>query len=82
MSDSAKILIPLEELIDKEKETERLEGEKKRLTGEIERLTKKLSNPGFTEKAPEKVVASEREKKAKYEQMKEQVETQLKNFKK
>ena len=77
VSESAKILIPLDELIDKEKEIERLTGEKKKLEGEIKRLTGKLSNPGFTEKAPKNVVDQEREKLVKYQQMMEVVEKSL-----
>ena len=65
----AEIFIPLDELVDKEKELARLTDEKKRLEGEIKRVEGKLSNPGFVAKAPEKVVAEEREKGEKYKEM-------------
>ena len=65
----AEIFIPLDELVDKEKELARLNDEKKRLEGEIKRVEGKLSNPGFVAKAPEKVVAEEREKGEKYKEM-------------
>ena len=65
----AEIFIPLDELVDKEKELARLNDEKKRLEGEIKRVEGKLNNPGFVAKAPEKVVAEEREKGKKYKEM-------------
>ncbi len=66
VTDSATIYIPLAEMIDLAKELERLNKEFARITGEIERLDKKLSNPGFTGKAPANVVEAERAKLAQY----------------
>ena len=66
VTDSATIYIPLAEMIDLAKELERLNKEFARVTGEIERLDKKLSNPGFTGKAPANVVEAERAKLAQY----------------
>lgn len=65
----AEILLPVDELVDKEKELDRLSKEKKRLEGEIKRAEGKLSNKGFTEKAPAKVVEEERKKAEKYSEM-------------
>ncbi len=62
VTESASVFIPLFELLDVEKEKERLAGEKKKVLAEIERIDKKLSNEQFVSKAPEKVVAAEREK--------------------
>ena len=56
-------------LEDKEKELDRLGKEKKRLESEIKRAEGKLSNKGFTEKAPAKVVEEERKKAEKYSEM-------------
>ena len=48
---------------------EALQEEKKKLEGEVARVTGKLSNEGFVSKAPEKVIAAEKEKKVMYEDM-------------
>ena len=64
----AAVYLPLAGLIDVEKETARLTKERDNLEKEIKRLTGKLSNAGFTSKAPAAVVAAEREKLAGYEE--------------
>ena len=69
----AEILLPLDELVDKEKEIERLTKEKAKLEGEIKRVEGKLSNKGFTDKAPASVVEEERQKGEKYKAMLEKV---------
>ena len=60
--EGASIYLPMEELVDKKKEIERLEKEKASLISEIKRVEGKLSNKGFTDKAPAAVVAAEAEK--------------------
>jgi len=57
-----KLLIPLSGLIDKDAELERLGKNIAKLKQEVERIEKKLSNPGFVDKAPEAVVQKERTK--------------------
>jgi valyl-tRNA synthetase len=57
-----KLLIPLAGQIDKKAELERLARELARKQDELDRCEKKLSNPGFTGKAPDEVVAKERER--------------------
>ena len=79
---NANIYIPFAELVDIDKEIERLEKEAQRLDKELARVNGMLSNENFVSKAPEAKINEEKAKKEKYEQMKEQVETQLKNFKK
>lgn len=76
------IYLPLEELVDIEKEIERLEKEKEKLEGEIKRVNGKLSNEGFVKKAPEKVVEEERQKKVKYEDMMAKVLERLESLQK
>ncbi len=65
----AEILLPVDELVDKEKELARLGKEQRRLESEIKRARGKLNNKGFTEKAPAKVVEEERKKLDKYSDM-------------
>ncbi len=77
ITDSATIYLPLSDIIDFEKERARLANEKKRLIGEIERIEKKLSNDGFTAKAPAAVVEGERQKMAKYREMLDGVEAAI-----
>ena len=76
--DQMQLLIPMAGLIDKEAELKRLNKEIDRLNGEVNRLTSKLSNPGFTDKAPAKVVESEQQKlddaKTALRQLKKQLE--------
>ena len=69
----AEVLLPLDELVDKEKELVRLNKEKDRLEGEIKRVESKLNNKGFTDKAPAAVVEEERKKGEKYKAMLETV---------
>ena len=76
--EGAELFLPMSELVDKDKELERLNKEKKDLEGEIKRVESKLSNPGFTAKAPEKVVNEEREKGEKYKAMLETVLASIK----
>ena len=69
--------IPLDELVDKEKEIDRLTKEKERIEGEIKRASGMLSNPNFVNKAPEAKVNAEKEKLEKYKGMLETIEKQL-----
>ena len=69
--------LPLEDLVDFEKEKERLQKEKKKLEQELARSRGMLSNEKFLNKAPEAKVQEEKEKLAKYEQMMAQVEERL-----
>ena len=62
VTDSATVYIPLNQLVDMAAEKERLEGELKKMDSEIARAEGKLNNQGFVAKAPEAVVAAEREK--------------------
>lgn len=65
----AEIFIPLLDLVDREKELERLNKEKAKLLGEIDRVEKKLTNEKFVSKAPQAVVDEEKAKGEKYKEM-------------
>ncbi len=68
VTDSAKIYIPMGELVDFEAERKRLEKELAAAQDKLDFINKKLSNPGFVNKAPEKVVNQNREDAAKLEE--------------
>ena len=80
VTDSASVFIPLFELLDIEKEKERLAGEKKKVLLEIDRIEKKLSNEMFVSKAPAKVVEAEREKLKGYQSTLENIEETVKTL--
>ena len=62
----AEILMPLKGLIKLEDELARLEGEQAKLEKEVARIDGKLSNEKFVSRAPEHVVAEERNKRQGY----------------
>ena len=68
ITDDAKIYIPLGELVDFEAERKRLEKEMAAAQDKLDFINKKLNNPGFVNKAPEKVVQQNREDAAKLEE--------------
>ena len=82
MIPNAFIYMPFAELVDIEKEIERLTKEKERLEKEIARVNNMLGNPNFVNKAPEKKINEEKEKQTKYMQMMTQVEERLVHLKK
>ena len=79
---NATLYIPFAELVDIDKEIERLTKEKERLEGEIRRSNGMLSNEKFISKAPEAKVNEEKEKLAKYESMLSGVNERLAHLKK
>jgi valyl-tRNA synthetase len=62
--EGAELLIPMAGLIDKDAELARLDKEMAKLDGEIASIEGKLSNEGFVARAPEAVVAKERDRLA------------------
>ncbi len=73
----ANAYMPMGELIDFEKERARLEKEKGKVQKDLDFINKKLGNPGFLAKAPEAVVAQEREKVAKLEELMAKLDASL-----
>jgi valyl-tRNA synthetase len=81
VSMGAEIYMPLLELVDAEKELERLNKEKEKLEKEIARVEGKLNNEKFTAKAPQAVVDEERAKGEKYKEMYKSILDSIENLK-
>ena len=77
---AAQVFMPLAELVDLEKEKARVEKELKKNSAELDKLNTKLNNPGFVNKAPEHVVAAERERAVKLTELVAKLEEQLKGM--
>jgi len=73
----AEIYLPLEGLIDFDKEIKRLEKELEKWNKEVERVQKKLANEGFVNKAPQAVVDEEKRKEQDYLDKQAKVKTRL-----
>ena len=77
----ATVYMPLTELIDIDKELERLTAELSKIESEIERVSGKLANENFVNKAPARLIDAEREKFAKFTALKEETLSQLERIK-
>ena len=77
----AEILMPLKGLIKLEDELARLEGEQAKLEKEVARIDGKLSNDKFVSRAPEHVVAEERNKRQGYLSQLETVKERIQQVK-
>ena len=77
----AALYMPFAELVDIEKEIERLTKEQGKLQGEIKRAQGMLNNPKFVEKAPAAKIEEEKGKLEKYTQMLVQVKERLNQLK-
>ncbi|MDG2948511.1 valine--tRNA ligase [Bisgaard Taxon 10/6] len=64
---NAELLVPMAGFINKETELARLNKEIEKLVGEVKRIESKLGNEAFVAKAPEAVIAKEREKMQDYQ---------------
>jgi valyl-tRNA synthetase len=82
VTSDAKLYMPMEQLIDFEKELARIAKDKERVQREIASAEQKLSNEAFTSRAPEKVVNEQREKLAKSQALLHQLEDSEKRLKK
>ncbi|NLZ83661.1 MAG: valine--tRNA ligase, partial [Clostridiales bacterium] len=76
------IYIPFADLVDIDKEIERLNKEKERLTGELKRVNVMLANENFVKKAPESKIEEEKAKLANYNDMMKQVSERLEQLSK
>ncbi len=79
---NATVYMPFSDLVDIDKEIERLKNEEKKLEGELKRVNGMLSNEKFISKAPEAKINEEKEKLSKYTTMMEQVKERLKTLQK
>ena len=77
----AVVYMPLEDLVDMEKEKERLLKEEERLKKELARSHGMLNNERFVSKAPAAKIQEEKDKLAKYEQMMATVQERLAQMK-
>ena len=75
------IYIPFDELVDIDKEIERLEKELLTYKNEIKRVEKMLSNEGFVAKAPASKIEEEKAKKVKYEELLIKTEERISSLK-
>ncbi len=80
ISTIAEVYIPMNELIDKEKEIARLKHELETVESEIARAKGKLNNEGFVKKAPQALIEAERGKLAKYEEQKAALQKSIDNL--
>ena len=65
--DDQTIFLPLAGIIDVDKEKARLSKEQDKIVGEIDKIDKKLGNESFVARAPEEVVAEQKERRADFE---------------
>ena len=80
ITDSAKVYMPLSQLVDRDKEIARLTKEKQTCEKDISFLEGKLNNPGFVSKAPEKVVNDQKAKLEKAKELLSKIESSLAAF--
>ncbi|MDD6085745.1 MAG: valine--tRNA ligase [Oscillospiraceae bacterium] len=80
VTEFARIFIPFDQLVDKEKELARLAKEKAKVQKDIDFLEKKLNNQGFISKAPAAQVEKEREKLAKAKEKMAKIELSVKQL--
>ena len=78
---AGKVILPLEGLIDMDKEIARLEKELDKLQSELDRVDKKLANENFVNKAPEKIINEEKEKQKHYKEKYDGVKARIEQLK-
>ncbi|KIX90760.1 valine--tRNA ligase [Staphylococcus microti] len=78
---AGEVILPLEGLIDMDKEIARLEKDLDKWQKELDRVNKKLANENFVQKAPEKVIQEERDKQSKYQEKYDGVKARIEQLK-
>ncbi|EGQ3867117.1 valine--tRNA ligase [Staphylococcus pseudintermedius] len=78
---AGEVILPIEGLIDMDKELERLEKDLQKWQKELDRVNKKLSNEIFVNKAPEHVINEEKEKQVKYQEKYDGVKARIEQLK-
>lgn len=78
---AGEVILPLEGLIDMDKEIARLEKDLEKWQKELDRVNKKLANEKFVQKAPEKVIQEERDKQVKYQEKYDGVKARIEQLK-
>ncbi|MEJ6952209.1 valine--tRNA ligase [Natronospora cellulosivora (SeqCode)] len=77
ITSGVEVILPLEGMVDLDKEIERLEKELGNVFGEINRAKGKLSNEGFVNKAPAELVDREKEKLEEYQEKRDMLQERL-----
>jgi valyl-tRNA synthetase len=72
-----KVLVPRGSIIDKEAELQRLRRERAKVEENLNRARAKLDNPSFLERAPEQIVAQERQRVIQFEAALKDLDAQL-----
>ena len=80
VTDSARIFIPMNQLVDKDKELARLNKEKKAVQKDIDFSNGKLNNQGFMAKAPAQQIEAEKAKLAKAMEKMQKIEQSIAAF--
>jgi len=75
------IYLPMEEIADVEGEIRRIKSKRDKLTSELKKIEARLDNKQFLEKAPDEVVARERERVKEMELLRERMESTLRDLK-
>ena len=77
LQNGTEVFLPLEGVLDLDRERGRLQGEVTRLDGQMQGARRKLANRNFLERAPERVVAREREKLASFREQRDKLREKL-----
>ncbi len=80
VTDAARIFIPMDQLVDKEKELARLAKEQEKVQKDIDFLSKKLNNEGFIAKAPAQLIEAEKAKLAKAQEKMDKILASMKAY--